>query len=55
VPTVLYPLDKSREVFKKGGVFKDWHVDATIELKMAENARYEMTPHPVAFDMYYSV
>jgi glutamine synthetase len=62
IPTVcgslreaLSSLDKSREVFKKGGVFKDDMIDAYIELKMAENARYEMTPHPVEFDMYYSV
>ena len=62
IPTVcgslreaLTSLDKNREVFKKGGVFKDDMIDAYIELKMAENARYEMTPHPVEFDMYYSV
>jgi glutamine synthetase len=24
-------------------------------LKMAEVERFEMTPHPVEFDMYYSV
>ena len=30
-------------------------IDAYIELRMAENQRYEMTPHPVEFDMYYSV
>ena len=23
--------------------------------RMEENMRYEMTPHPVEFDMYYSV
>ena len=62
IPTVcgslreaMSSLDKSREVFKKGGVMTDDMIDAYIELKMAENARYEMTPHPVEFDMYYSV
>jgi len=30
-------------------------IDAYVELKMAEVARFEMTPHPVEFDMYYSV
>ena len=30
-------------------------VDAYIELKMVEVMRFEMTPHPVEFDMYYSV
>ena len=30
----------------------DDRMDATIELKMAEVERMEMTPHPVEFDMY---
>jgi glutamine synthetase len=30
-------------------------IDAYIERKTAENMRYEMTPHPVEYDMYYSV
>jgi glutamine synthetase len=47
-------LDKSREVFKKGGVFTDDMIDGYIELKMQEVERFEMTPHPVEFDMYYS-
>jgi glutamine synthetase len=29
-------------------------IEAYIDLKMEENMRYEMTPHPVEFDMYYS-
>ena len=45
----------NREFLKKGGVFTDDMIDAYIELKMAEVARTEMTPHPVEFDMYYSV
>ena len=28
---------------------------AIIELKMTEVERFEMTPHPVEFDMYYSL
>ena len=48
-------LDKNRDFLKKGGVFTDDMIDAYIELKMAEVARSEMTPHPVEFDMYYSV
>jgi len=62
IPTVcgslreaLMNLDKNREFLKKGGVFTDDMIDAYIELKMAEVARFEMTPHPVEFDMYYSV
>ena len=51
----LDSLDKDRDFLKKGGVFTDDMIDAYIELKMAEVVRYEMTPHPVEFDMYYSV
>jgi glutamine synthetase len=62
VPTVaaslreaLASLDKDRAFLKAGGVFDDDQIDAYIELKMHEVLRYEMTPHPVEFDMYYSV
>jgi glutamine synthetase len=61
VPTVcgslreaLGALDKGRAVFTKGGVFTDDQIDSYIELKMEEVARWEMTPSPVEFDMYYS-
>ena len=62
IPTVcgslreaLQSLDKDRGFLKAGGVFDDDQIDAFIELKMAEVMRFEMTPHPVEFDMYYSV
>ena len=48
-------LDKDRAFLKMGGVFSDDMIDAYIELKMAEVLRFETTPHPVEFDMYYSV
>ncbi len=48
-------LDKDRAFLKSGGVINDDMIDAYIELRMAENMRYEMTPHPVEYDMYYSV
>jgi glutamine synthetase len=35
-------------------VFDDDFIDSYIELKMTEVARFEMTPHPVEFEMYYS-
>jgi glutamine synthetase len=61
VPTVcgslreaLAALDKDRDFLKKGGVFSDDQIDSYIDLKMEENMRTEMTPHPVEFDMYYS-
>jgi len=51
----LEALDADREFLKKGGVMDDDQIDAYIELKMEENHRYEHTPHPVEFDLYYSV
>jgi glutamine synthetase len=62
IPTVcgslreaLESLDKDRAFLKAGGVFDDDFIDSFIELKMTEVARFEMTPHPVEFDMYYSL
>ncbi|MGX1305448.1 glutamine synthetase [Amorphus suaedae] len=62
IPTVcgslreaLEAVDADRDFLKAGGVFDDDQIDAYIELKMEENIRYEMMPHPVEFDMYYSV
>jgi glutamine synthetase len=48
-------LSADRDFLKKGGVFTDDQIDAYIELKMEEVIRFEHTPHPVEFDMYYSV
>jgi glutamine synthetase len=47
-------LNKDRKFLTAGGVFDDDQIDAYIELKMEEVIRYEHTPHPVEFDMYYS-
>jgi glutamine synthetase len=47
-------LDKDREFLKKGGVFDDDFIDSYIGLKMTEVIRFEHTPHPVEFDLYYS-
>jgi len=61
IPTVcgslrqaLEELDKDRAFLKVGGVFDDDFIDSYIDLKMAEVIRFEHTPHPVEFDMYYS-
>ncbi len=61
VPTVcaslreaLDELDKNRAFLTRGDVFTDDQIDAYIEIKRAEVARWEMTPSPVEFDMYYS-
>ncbi len=61
VPTVagslreaLEALDADREFLKKGDVFTDDQIDAYLELKWEEVSRFEMAPHPIEFDMYYS-
>jgi glutamine synthetase len=61
IPTVcgslreaLNSLDKDREYLKKGGVFDDDFIESYIDLKMTEVIRFEHTPHPVEYDMYYS-
>ena len=61
IPTVcgslrqaLEELNKDRVFLKAGGVFDDDFIDAYIELKMSEVIRFEHTPHPVEFEMYYS-
>ena len=48
-------LDKDRAFLKKGNVFTDDAIDAYLELRMEEVERFEMMPHPIEFDMYYSV
>ncbi|MEM1045035.1 MAG: type I glutamate--ammonia ligase [Pseudomonadota bacterium] len=48
-------LDADRDFLKAGGVMDDDQIDAYVELKMEEVIRFEHTPHPVEFDMYYSV
>ncbi|WP_375463828.1 type I glutamate--ammonia ligase [uncultured Methylobacterium sp.] len=62
IPTVcgslreaLQNLDRDRAFLKAGDVFTDDQIDAFIALKMEEVMRYEMTPHPVEFAMYYSL
>ena len=62
IPTVcrslreaLEALDADRAFLKKGNVFNDDQIDAYIDLKMADVLRFETTPHPVEFAMYYSV
>jgi glutamine synthetase len=61
IPTVcgslreaLSSLDKDRAFLTAGDVFNNDMIDAYIDLKMQEVIRFEHTPHPVEFDMYYS-
>ena len=50
----LVALGNDREFLTKGDVFTDDQIDAYIELKWEEVMRWETTPSPVEFDMYYS-
>ncbi len=61
VPTVcgslreaLLTLDGDRDFLKKGDVFSDDLIDSYMELRWEEVFRFEHTPHPVEFEMYYS-
>ncbi|MFZ3483129.1 type I glutamate--ammonia ligase [Sphingomonas sp. 3-13AW] len=61
VPTVcgslreaLDSLEGDHDFLLKGDVFSKDQIEAYVEIKRAEVARWEMTPSPVEFDMYYS-
>ena len=61
IPTVcgslreaMESLDKDRKFLTQGGVFTDDQIDAYIALKFEEIYKFEHTPHPIEFDMYYS-
>jgi glutamine synthetase len=51
----LESLDADRAFLTKGNVFDDDQINAYIDLKMEEVERLQLHPHPVEFDMYYSV
>jgi glutamine synthetase len=51
----LKALDADREFLTRGGVFSEDFIDAYIELKNIDVDRLRMTPHPVEYEMYYSV
>ena len=62
VPTVcgslrdaLGMLDRNRAFLKKGDVFTDDLIDGYLELKWSEVYAFEHSPHPIEFQMYYSV
>lgn len=51
----LNELDLDREFLTAGGVFTNEAIDAYITLRREEDDRVRMTPHPVEFELYYSV
>jgi glutamine synthetase len=61
VPTVcgslreaLDSLEADQDFLLKGDVFSKDQIAAYIDIKRGEVARWEMTPSPVEYDMYYS-
>ena len=61
IPTVCGSLREAMEELQKdmdfllaGDVFTKDQIEGYIDLKMEEIERYEHTPHPVEFQMYYS-
>ncbi len=62
VPTVcgslreaLQSLEKDHDFLLKGDVFSKDFIESYAELKWEEVYRFEHTPHPIEFAMYYSV
>ncbi|HYI85125.1 MAG TPA: type I glutamate--ammonia ligase, partial [Acetobacteraceae bacterium] len=62
IPTVcgslreaLGALEADHEFLLAGDVFTKDQIDSYIELKWGEVYKFEHTPHPVEFEMYYSV
>ena len=62
IPTVapslgdaLDALAADHEFLVRGGVFTEDAINTYIDLLRADVQRLNMTPHPVEFDMYYSV
>jgi glutamine synthetase len=62
IPTVcgslreaLENLAADHDFLLKGDVFTQDQIDSYIDLKWSEVYRFEHTPHPVEFEMYYSV
>ena len=61
VPTVAGSLREAldclladHDFLLKGDVFSKDQIESYVEIKRAEVARWEMTPSPVEYDMYYS-
>ena len=62
IPTVCGSLREALEALKadhafllEGGVFTQDQIESYIDIKWAEVYKFEHTPHPAEFEMYYSV
>ena len=61
IPTVcgslreaMAELEADMDFLLAGDVFTKDQIDGYIDLKMEEIEAYDMTPHPIEFQMYYS-
>lgn len=48
-------MDADREFLTRGNVFTNETIDAYIEVRREELNRVRMAPHPLEFELYYSV
>jgi glutamine synthetase len=51
----LQNLKQNHEFLLQGNVFDKEFIDSYIEMQMADVLKWETTPHPLEFEMYYSV
>ena len=51
----LDALEQDHEFLTEGGVFTEDMIKSYIEVKRAEAARLQTAPHPIEFEMYYSL
>ena len=51
----LKALKEDHDYLLEGGVFSQDCIDAYIEVKTSEDTRVRCTPHPVEFELYYSL
>ena len=51
----LDSLQKDHDFLLKGDVFSKDFIEGYCELKWEEVYKFEHTPHPIEFQMYYSV
>jgi glutamine synthetase len=51
----LDSLEQDYAFLTRGGVFSEDQIEAYIKIRRAEQERFQMAPHPIEYDMYYSV
>ena len=51
----LVALDKDRKFLTQSGIFDDDLIDTYIDLKIDESKMFRSSPHPIEFDLYFSV